>query len=169
MAQGNDSPVYKRRLSQVTPQKAQTAIQNPITNNRNVRIAPNNNVIRQLLPKSPQKPTTLTKATPEKKTKAQGPFIDLTDEDDKRLNANQNNVKSIFPQGVSVNTAPKTTMSSVLPTVVSSTTPQVMYVVRSNSQIKQGLLTTSAGQEKAVSVNFQPTNGVINSLNPSSV
>ncbi|KAK9882680.1 hypothetical protein WA026_022731 [Henosepilachna vigintioctopunctata] len=199
MAQGNDQPVYKRRLSQVTPQKAQTAIQNPITNNRNVRITPNNNVTRQLLPKSPQKPTTpvlsqilqtrnrtagkstpsqtsstsrpspKTKATPEKRTKAQGSFIDLTDEDDKRLNANQNNVKSIVPQGVSVNTVPKTTMSSVLPTVVSSTTPQVMYVVQSNSQIKQGLLTTSPGQQKAVLVNFQPTNGVINSLNPSSV
>lgn len=185
----NDTNAVKRR-SLPTPNKG------PVPQNQanaaKVRVTPNANPNRVVTQPSPQKQTTPIlntalrtrtplksnnivqrppiapkQAPPEKRQRTSGSFIDLTDEDDKRTN--KTNPKSMVPQGVRINTVPKTTISNMLPTVVTtSTTPQLMYVVQPNSQLKQGVLTTSAGQ-KAVLLNFQPSNGVINTLNNSSV
>ncbi|XP_044747340.1 activating transcription factor 7-interacting protein 1 [Coccinella septempunctata] len=159
--------IPNRTIMQPSPQKQPTTLLTQALQNRTrtpvktVQVHNNNNNAAQRTNVTP-KPI----PPPEKRPRTSGSFIDLTDEDDKK--SNNKNVKSIVPQGVRINSVPKSTASSVLPSVVSTTTPQLMYVVQPNSQLKQGVLTTSAGQ-KALLVNFQPTNGVINTLNSSSV
>jgi hypothetical protein len=101
--------------------------------------------------------------------------IDLTDEDDKKDKNKNSALKMIPPKNITVplRTSPlrvnttqgirlTTSQGKVSPitSVVTSSAPQVMYVVQSSPQ---NVLTSPLGS-KAVVVNFQSANGVLSML-----
>lgn len=158
-------------LSQATPQKPQQLAPKP----------PGNPLLSQALQnrknsevsKTPQQ-TPRTKPADSKSTTPSASVIDLTDEDDKKeKNKSQNKVVQQKNVAVPLRTTPvrvnagsqgirlATTQGT---SVVTSSAPQVMYVVQSSSP---NVLNSPLGS-KAVVVNFQSANGVLSKWNKSS-
>ncbi|CAH0546607.1 unnamed protein product [Brassicogethes aeneus] len=123
----------------------------------------------RLMPLSQMKTVTVS----QNKTIPVGNNKTITVNQTKTIPLNQqksSNVRTTIPQGMRLTPTQLKNGNITLPGVVTSSAP-LMYVVQPTSSLNQGIMTTTAGgTQKAVIVNFQPTNGVLTStLNGSAV
>ncbi|XP_015833839.1 activating transcription factor 7-interacting protein 1 isoform X1 [Tribolium castaneum] len=165
-------------VSQASPQKPQQQAQVAKPSGATALLSQALQQNRRVSDAAPKTPPAIRSKPPE--TKQGGPsasVIDLTDEDDKnksnKMGAQKNISVPLRTTPMRVNAQPQgirlaTSQGKVTPmsSVVTSSAPQLMYVVQS---APQNVLNTTLGQ-KAVVVNFQSANGVITStLNGSAV
>ncbi|XP_044271964.1 activating transcription factor 7-interacting protein 1 isoform X2 [Tribolium madens] len=167
-----------------SPRSAPTPVQNPPNRQATTPQKPQQQskpvtpLLSQALRRVNDTPKTPPQVVRGKQGGGSASVIDLTDEDDKNKSPNKMVQKNVAvplrPTPMRVNAQPTqgirlaTSHGKVTPitSVVTSSAPQVMYVVQSSPQ---NVLNSTLGQ-KAVVVNFQSANGVLTStLNGSAV